>query len=386
MKPTYLDHNASTPIDELVLETLIRVSRDVFANPSSIEHKLGNAASLEVEKARESIAQTIGCRPPELIFTSGATEANNLAIIGTYKYLLETGRDHFITSQIEHPSVLACFDYLESLGANVTRLPVSQDGVVRVTDLEHSIGTKTALVSIMAANNETGVLQPIIELGAVCEAVGALFHTDYSQATAYIPIDLKSAPVHLASFSAHKAYGPKGTGVLYRSLRKPRVNLEPILKGGGQENGIRSGTYNTPAIAAMGKAFDVIRERWSVDLETISTCRNALEIELESRINGLHINGNKSSRLPNTTSISIAGIEPLALMHKLKNDVIFSASSACSTGKVDTSHVLLAMYGESDRSREAFRLGFGRNSNLVVSKIADLFETAVRDLREQSSL
>ena len=384
MSPVYLDHNASTPMEDEVLNTLMRVSRDLFANPSSIEHQLGNSAFLEVEAAREKIAQTIGCRPQELIFTSGATEANNLAIIGTARHLIESGRDHFVTSQIEHPSVLACFDHLETLGGTITRLPVSEDGVVSTYDLESCIDERTGLVSVMAANNETGVLQPISELGTICEVVGALFHTDYSQATAYIPIDLKNAPIHLASFSGHKAYGPKGIGALYRSLRKPRVNLEPSLKGGGQENGMRSGTYNTPAIAAMGTAFGIIAQTQVEDVENISTIRDALERELKKRIDGLRLNGNHTPRLPNTTSISISGIEPLALMHKLNKDVIFSASSACSTGKVDTSHVLLAMFGECDRSREAFRLGLGRKSCLDASHIGALFETAVKDLRTQS--
>tara|TARA_R110001599_G_scaffold261569_1_gene461991 strand:+ start:10663 stop:11823 length:1161 start_codon:yes stop_codon:yes gene_type:complete len=384
MKPIYLDHNASTPIEDAVLDTLIRVSRDLFANPSSIEHKLGNAAFVEVETARENISRTIGCKPKEIIFTSGATEANNLAIIGTYKHLINSGRDHFVTSQIEHPSVLACFDYLETLGGRVTRLAVNEDGIVSTKDLENCIDTQTGLVSVMAANNETGVLQPTSELGTLCEDAGALFHTDYSQATAYIPIDLKSAPIHLASFSGHKAYAPKGVGFLYRSLRKPRVNIEPILLGGGQENGLRSGTYNTPAIAALGKAFELIERSRTKDSANIADTRDLLEIELKKRIHGLHFNGQHSARLPNTTSISIDGIEPLALMQKLKNDLVFSASSACSTGKVDTSHVLLAMFGECSRSREAFRLGLGKHTNLNISHIVELFESAVRDLRQQS--
>ena len=379
----YLDHNASTPIDGDVLETLIRVSRDVFANPSSIEHQLGNAASLEVETARETIAQTIGCRPQEIIFTSGATEANNLAILGTSRHLIENGRDHFVTSQIEHPSVLACFDHLETLGGRITRLPVSEHGVVSTKDLENCIDARTGLVSVMAANNETGVLQPILELGTICEAAGALFHTDYSQATAYIPINLKASPIHLASFSGHKAYAPKGAGLLYRSLRKPRVDVDPILRGGGQENGLRSGTYNTPAIAALGKAFELIDRRRTKDSAKISSTRDILEIELKKRIQGLHFNGQHSARLPNTTSISIDGIEPLALMHKLKNEVVFSASSACSTGKVDTSHVLLAMFGECSRSREAFRLGLGRNCPLNIGELAKLFDGAINDLRSR---
>lgn len=381
--PIYLDHNASTPIDPAALETLIRVSRDVYANPSSIEHSYGNAASNEVELARSKIAEVIGCRPQELIFTSGSTEANNLAILGSYPALKDAGRSHMITSQIEHPSVLACFDFLEKQGAKVTRLPVGQNGVVDIDALKQSVGPSTGLVSVMAANNETGVLQPIDQIGAICEQAEALFHTDYSQATAYMSIQLKNSPIHLASFSAHKAYGPKGIGVLYRSLRKPRVNLDPIVRGGGQEGGLRSGTYNTAAIAAMGTAFEIIQERLERDEVRLSKLRDSLQAELILAIERVKINGGAVSRLPNTLSVSIEGVEPLALMHSLRNDVIFSASSACSTGKVETSHVLLAMLGDTAAARESFRLGLGRGEPLDVDEIVSLFSKAVHTLRSQ---
>lgn len=380
--PVYLDHNASTPIDPSALETLLRVSRDVYANPSSIEHSYGDAASNEVELARSKIAEVIKCRPQELIFTSGSTEANNLAILGSYPTLKEAGRGHIITSQIEHPSVLACFDFLEKQGARVTRLAVKENGVVDMDALKDSAGSDTGLVSVMAANNETGILQPIDQIGAICEEVGALFHTDYSQATAYIPIQLKTSPIHLASFSAHKAYGPKGVGILYRSLRKPRVKIIPIIRGGGQESGLRSGTYNTAAIAAMGTAFDIIPERIIEDVSKLSKLRDDLQAKLSLEISQVTINGRESERLPNTLSLSIDGVEPLALMHRLRNDVIFSASSACSTGKVETSHVLLAMFGECPISREAFRLGLGRvNLKMDINNIVRSFSSATEILR-----
>lgn len=381
MPPIYLDHNASTPIDPRVLKTLIRVSKDIYGNASSIEHGYGNLASKEVEIAREIIADVIGCRPQEIIFTSGSTEANNLAILGAFSRLKETGKTHIITSQIEHPSVLACFDHLAKQDASVTRLSVNEGGVISLDELRAQLTEKTGLVSVMAANNETGVLQPIQEIGMLCENIGAIFHTDYSQATAYIPLDLKSSPIHMASFSGHKAYGPKGVGVLYRSLRKPRVKLDSIFLGGGQEKGLRSGTYNTPAIAALGITFDVIKDRISSDNTMIAMQRDALQNALKNAIPNLHINGENSPRLPNTISISIEGIEPLALMQKLRDQVIFSASSACSTGKVETSHVLKAMFGDSPRARSAFRIGLGRNLEEIRSlRLVEKFQVAVQEL------
>jgi len=382
LKPIYLDHNASTPIDALVLETLIRVSRDVYGNASSIEHGYGNLASREVEKAREIIAGVLGCRAPEIIFTSGSTESNNLAILGAFPNLKESGKTHIITSQIEHPSVLACFDYLEKNGARVTRLSVNEDGVVSLDEFKNELTENTGLVSIMAANNETGILQPVHEIGKHCEEVSALFHTDYSQATAYIPIDMKTSPIHMASFSGHKAYGPKGVGVLYRSLRNPRVSLDSIFKGGGQEKGLRSGTYNTPAIAALGTSFELIGSQIIADLESLSALRDTLQTDLIMKIPDLLVNGANGPRLPNTLSLSIKGIEPLALMQRMRDHAVFSASSACSSGKVDTSHVLKAMYGNTERAKTAFRIGLGRsNMNLDVERLSDLFYEACQKLK-----
>ena len=382
LKPIYLDHNASTPIDALVLETLIRVSRDVYGNASSIEHGYGNLASREVEKAREIIAGVLGCRAPEIIFTSGSTESNNLAILGAFPNLKESGKTHIITSQIEHPSVLACFDYLEKNGARVTRLSVNEDGVVSLDEFKNELTENTGLVSIMAANNETGILQPVHEIGKHCEEVSALFHTDYSQATAYIPIDMKTSPIHMASFSGHKAYGPKGVGVLYRSLRNPRVSLDSIFKGGGQEKGLRSGTYNTPAIAALGTSFELIGSQIIADLESLSALRDTLQTDLIMKIPDLLVNGANGPRLPNTLSLSIKGIEPLALMQRMRDHAVFSASSACSSGKVDTSHVLKAMYGNTERAKTAFRIGLGRNNmNLDVERLSDLFYEACQKLK-----
>jgi len=379
-EPIYLDHNASTPIDPDVLETVIRVSRDSYANPSSVEHSQGSAAARIVENAREQIAALVNCKGTELVFTAGSTEANNLAILGVFPTLKATGRTHLITTKIEHPSVLACFDHLEGQGARVTRLGVDEGGQISLDELAEALTDETGLVSIMAANNETGVLQPIVEAGQLAEEAGALFHTDFSQASALVPLDLKNTPIHLASFSGHKAYGPKGVGALYRSIRKPRVNLAPVMFGGGQEKGLRAGTLNTPGIAGLGHAFELISKHIDHDRERIGALRDQLEKELKEALE-VQVNGTTEARLPNTMSLTIDGVVPQALMQKLKDDLCFSASSACATEHVETSHVLLAMFGDTPRARNAFRLGLGRQTSLDdISSIADFFGNAAQDL------
>lgn len=378
--PIYLDHNASTPIDPEVLETVIRVSRDIYANPSSVEHSQGSAAARVVETAREQIAGHLNCKETELVFTAGSTEANNLAILGAFPRLKEAGRTHLITCKIEHPSVLACFDHLETQGARVTRLGVDEGGQISLDELVQSLTDETGLVSIMAANNETGVLQPIFEAGQLAEEAGALFHTDFSQASAFMPLDLKNAPIHLASFSGHKAYGPKGVGALYRSIRKPRVNLAPVMFGGGQEKGLRAGTLNTPGIAGLGHAFELISKNIDHDRDRIGALRDQLERELKATL-AVQVNGNIEARLPNTMSLTIDGVVPQALMQKLKNDVCFSASSACATEHVETSHVLLAMFGDTPRARNAFRLGLGRQTRPEdMPRVAGAFDNASQNL------
>ena len=379
-EPIYLDHNASTPIDPDVLETVIRVSRDSYANPSSIEHSQGSAAARIVETAREQIAAHVNCKETELTFTAGSTEANNLAILGAYPTLKATGRTHLITTKIEHPSVLACFDHLEVQGARVTRLGVDEGGQISLDEFAEVLTNETGLVSIMAANNETGVLQPILEVGQLAEDADALFHTDFSQASALVPLDLRKMPIHLASFSGHKAYGPKGVGALYRSIRRPRVNLVPVMFGGGQEKGLRAGTLNTPGIAGLGHAFDLISKHIERDRERIGALRDQLEKELQETLQ-VQINGNTQARLPNTVSITIDGVVPQALMQNLKNDLCFSASSACATEHVETSHVLLAMFGDTPRARNAFRLGLGRQTRQEdISRVGDLFGQAAPEL------
>ena len=344
-----------------MIEATVRAMADLWANPSSSEHVAGAAAAAAVEAARESIASTINCRPREIVFCSGSTEANNLALRGTFPVLKARGKCHIVTTAIEHTSILACIDQLEADGARVTILPVNDSGRLEISDLKAALSDETGLVSVMAANNETGICQPIEAVGAFCAQAGVLFHTDYSQATAYRALDVASANVHLASFSGHKMYGPKGIGVLYARLRKPRVSLEPVIHGGGQERGLRSGTLNTPGIVGLGKAFDEVRRRRAADVEFLSNLRRRFTHGITA-IRGAILNGDQRDTLPNTVSVSIEGVEPLALMHALRHQLTFSASSACSTEKVESSHVLRAMYGEGPRTREAFRIGMGRSN------------------------
>ena len=380
--PVYLDHNASTPIDPVVIDVMTEAMHTHFANPSSGEHAAGAAASQAVEHARETIAKVIGARPVEIIFCSGSTEANNLALMGTFPALKATGKIQIVTSEIEHPSVLEPLRRLEAVeGAEIVRVAVGEDGRVSPGAIEEALGSNTGLVTIMTANNETGILQPIDQIGALCAERNILFHTDYSQATAYRALDVLAANVHLASFSGHKMYAPKGVGVLYRRLRKPRVELTPIIHGGGQERGLRSGTLNTPAIVALGAAFEQVIRFRAKDVETIAERRDEL-VDGLLRIGGVFANGDRTQVLPNTVSLSVEGVEPLALMRLLKNEIVFSASSACSTDRVETSHVLKSMLGDTLRARQAFRLGLGRGTtDAEIERAITAFTQGVARLR-----
>jgi cysteine desulfurase len=364
----YLDHNATTPVDPLVLAAMEPYMREMFGNPSSVEHEHGRVAASAVEIAREQVANAIGARSSEIIFTGSCTEANNLAILGVAR--ANPDKRHIVTSQIEHPAVLEPARSLERDGWDVTYLPVDETGLVSISDVEVSIREDTALVSIMAANNEVGTIQPIREIGAICAARGILFHSDLAQIVAYGDVDVGRDNIHLASMSAHKAYGPKGVGALYLRSRKPRVNLIPIFFGGGQERGLRSGTLNTSAIVGMGEAFKIAKKQSKSDsLRMVGIC-DLIRDAITTRVTGVTVNGEPSNRLPNNLSLSIEGVEPLALIRQLRDHLSFSASSACSTDKVETSHVLLAMLGDTKRARQAFRISPGRFTTVEMANIA----------------
>lgn len=359
--PIYLDHNATTPVDPVVYEAMEPFFTRQFGNPSSVEHVHGNIASRAVETAREQVAELIGARPNEIIFTGGCTEANNLAILGLVR--AETRR-HAITTAIEHPAVLEPMKALQRAGWSVTVLPVDTEGSVHPDQVGNAITSDTALVSVMAANNEIGTVQRIGAIGAICAQRGVLFHTDLAQYIAYASVDVDRDNIHLASISAHKAYGPKGIGALYVRSRRPRVRLTPLIYGGGQERGLRSGTLNTPAIVGFGAAMQRISARRSEDVAHLRLLSRTLVSKIAGALPTAQLNGDPEHRVPSNVSFSIAGVEPLALVRSLRHRISFSASSACATEKMETSHVLKAMFGDSQRARGAFRLSPGRFTTL----------------------
>jgi cysteine desulfurase len=356
--PIYLDHNATTPVDPGVFAAMEPFLKSAFGNPSSVGHSHGHAASVAVERAREQIAETIGARPQEIVFTGSCTEANNLAVLGAARANPE--KRHFVTTTIEHPAVLEPAKALEREGWSVTYVAVDENGKVSPDAIAEAITEKTALVSVMAANNEVGTLQPIAAIGALCAAREVLFHTDLAQAIAYIDVNVDRDNIHLASLSAHKAYGPKGMGALYIRSRRPRVRLAPLLFGGGQEKGLRPGTLNVPGIVGMGEAFRLARSRRVEDARMAGSLCGSFKDRLLSAIPGARLNGHPIDRLPNNLSFSIEGVEPLALIRNLHGVISLSAASACATDKIETSHVLLAMFGNTPRARGAFRIAPGR--------------------------
>lgn len=357
-RPIYLDHNATTPVDPRVVEKMIPYFTDEFGNPSSVEHVHGNAAATAVKHARERIAAAIGARENEIVFTGSCTEANNIAILGAARARPE--RRHLVTSRSEHPAVLEPFRRLETEGFEVTWLDVDEHGRVSVADVAAAIRDDTGLVSVMGANNEVGTVQPIADIGAFCQARGVLFHSDLAQIIAHRKVDVSVEHIHLASISGHKAYGPKGVGALYVRSRGPRARLEPIQFGGGQERGLRSGTLNVPLIVGLAEAVVISVAECGRESVRLRTLRDDFEANVAASIEGVSFNGHPEHRLPGLSSLSIDGVEPLALMHRLNGVASFSASSACATDKVETSHVLLAMFGDTPRARQAFRVSAGR--------------------------
>lgn len=379
-RPIYLDHNATTPIDPAVFEAMRPYFLEHFGNPSSVEHVYGLTAATAVERAREQVARAINADAGEIVFTGSCTEADNLAILGVARAAKASG--HFITSQIEHPAVLEAFRQLEKEGHAVTYLSVDEVAQIRLEELEAAFRPNTLLVSIMGGNNEVGTLQPLADIGRLCALKGVLFHSDLAQLPAYVAIDVKKMGLHLASFSAHKAYGPKGIGALYIGRQRPRIKLEPLLWGGGHERALRPGTLNTPLIVGMGEAMELSRRNLAMTSRSVSAHRDHLKSQLMAAIEGAQINGHPTDRLPNNLSLSITGIEPLALMRLVRNDVAFSASSACATHEVKTSHVLLAMFGDAQRARGAFRLSPGRfTTSLEVTTAAEAIVAGVSRLR-----
>ena len=360
--PIYLDHNATTPVDPRVLETMLPYFTDVFGNAASIDHEHGYIAKLAVDKARQQVAETINADESEIIFTSGATESDNLAIIGAAEANIKNGQ-HIITCVTEHKAVLDSCEYLETRGWKVTYLPVDQYGLVTPDDIRKAITPETVLISIMFANNEIGVIAPINEIGRVAREHGILFHTDATQAAGYVPIDVEKMNIDLLSLSGHKVYGPKGIGALYVRRRHPRVKLIEQLHGGGHERGMRSGTLNVTGIVGLGKAMEIAKKEMSHHRDFLLDIRNLFWNEVKNGLIHCELNGHPIERLPHNLSIAIQGIESRSLLVQLKNDISISIGSACTTAKVEPSYVIQALGFGEERAHSSIRIGFGIENN-----------------------
>jgi cysteine desulfurase len=383
--PIYMDNHATTPVDPRVLEEMLPYFTDRFGNAASRNHSFGWAGEEAVETARERIAKLIGATPKEIVFTSGATESDNLAIKGVAEMYREKG-NHIITAVTEHKAVLDTGKRLEKYGYRVTYLPVQKDGLVDLDDLKRAIDDKTILVTIMAANNEIGVLQPIAEIGKLCHEKGVIFHTDATQAVGKVPIDVNKQNLDLVSISAHKMYGPKGVGALYVRRKNPRVQLSPVIDGGGHERGMRSGTLNVTGIAGLGKACAICYEEMPQESVRMSGLRDRLKDKIMSGLDEVYINGSMEHRLPQNLNISFAYVEGESLLMGI-NDVAVSSGSACTSATLEPSYVLKALGTGDDLAHSSIRFGLGRfNTEAEVDYVADRVVETVQRLRELSPL
>ena len=355
----YLDHHATTPVDPRVLEEMLPYFGEIYGNAASRDHRFGAEALEAVQQARSRIGRVIGSREDEIVFTSGATEANNLALTGVIR---KRGIScHVVTSAVEHRATLDCLEAAAADGTDVTILPVDSYGMVRPEDVASAIRPDTCLVSIMAANNEVGTLQPIQEIGEITRSNGVLLHTDATQAVGYLDLDVRRLNVDLLSVSAHKLYGPKGSGFLYVSKRQPRVSLKPLLHGGGHEGGLRSGTLNVPGIVGMGAAVELARGLRDQEAPRLASLSARMHLRLEDELGDCLLHGHPSKRLPNNLNLGFAGIKAKALVVNLP-DLAFSTGSACTSAKAQPSHVLRAMGLSNERVMEAIRFGLGRST------------------------
>jgi cysteine desulfurase len=383
--PIYMDNHATTPMDPRVLEAMLPYFMEKFGNAASRNHPFGWTAEEAVEHAREQIAKLVGATAKEIIFTSGATESDNLAIKGGAEMYREKG-NHIITAVTEHKAVLDTCKRLEKYGYRVTYLPVQKDGLVDLEDLKRAIDDKTILVTIMAANNEIGVLQPWAEIGKICRERGVLFHTDAVQAVGKVPIDVNKDNIDLMSITAHKIYGPKGVGALYVRRKNPRVQISAIIDGGGHERGMRSGTLNVPGIVGLGKASEIARQEMAQEGRHLGALRDRLRDRIMGRLDEVYINGSMEHRLPGNLNISFAYVEGESLLMGI-NDVAVSSGSACTSATLEPSYVLKALGTGDDLAHSSIRFGIGRfNNEAEVDYVADRVCETVERLRELSPL
>ncbi|HET7439834.1 MAG TPA: IscS subfamily cysteine desulfurase [Terriglobales bacterium] len=381
--PIYMDNHATTPLDPRVLEEMLPYFQEKFGNAASHSHSFGWAAEQAVQTARERIARLFGASPKEIVFTSGATESDNLAIKGIAE-AYKTKGNHIITAVTEHKAVLDSCKHLEKQGYRVTYLKVREDGLIDVDELKRALDDKTILVTIMAANNEIGVLQPWAEIGKLCRERGILFHTDATQAVGKVPVDVNQQAIDLMSISAHKMYGPKGVGALYVRNKNPHVQLTPLIDGGGHEHGMRSGTLNVPGIVGLGKACAIAAEEMPQESCRLAGLRNRLKDKIMGSLDEVFINGSMQHRLPGNLNLSFGYVEGEALLVGM-NDVAVSSGAACTSAAVEPSYVLKAIGLSDERAQSSIRFGLGRfNSETEVDYVANRVVDTVQRLRELS--
>jgi cysteine desulfurase len=383
--PIYLDYHATTPVDERVLEAMLPYFREHFGNAASRNHSYGWVAEEAVEKARKQVAALINASPKEIVFTSGATESNNLAIKGAAEMYAEKG-NHIITAATEHKSVLDTCKRLEKRGFRVTYLPVRPDGLIDLDQLRDSITDKTILVSIMYGNNEIGTVQDIRAIGQICHEKGVLFHTDGTQAAGKIPVDVIADNIDLMSFTAHKMYGPKGVGALYVRRKNPRVQLVAQIDGGGHERGMRSGTLNVPGIVGFGKAAELCQQLMPEEMPRLQRLRDKLKDGILAQLDEVYINGTMERRLPHNLNMSFAYVEGESLLMGV-NDIAVSSGSACTSATLEPSYVLKALGAGDDLAHSSIRFGLGRFTteeeiDYTIGKVVEV----VKKLRELSPL
>ena len=383
-KPIYLDYQATTPMDPRVLDAMMPYFTEKFGNPHSRNHQFGWEAEDGIEDAREQIAELIGADPKEIVFTSGATESNNLAIKGVAQFYKDK-KNHIITCVTEHKCVLDSCRHLEQEGFTITYLPVQQNGLIDLNELKNAITDKTVLVSIMAVNNEIGVIQPIAEIGKICRERGVFFHTDAAQAAGKMPIDVNAMNIDLLSISGHKVYGPKGIGALF-VRRKPRVRLQALISGGGQERGMRSGTLPTPLCVGLGAACEIARLEMEAEQAKLRKLQDRFLSGIRKDLDQIYINGDLDARIPGNLNISFAFVEGESLMMGIKN-LSVSSGSACTSASLEPSYVLRALGVEEELAHTSLRIGLGRfTTEAEVDQAVREITSAVKKLRAMSPL
>ena len=383
--PIYLDYNATTPTDPRVVEAMLPYFTEIFGNAASRNHSFGWTAEDAVGKARDLVGEAIGATGKEIVFTSGATESDNMAILGVAEFYRDKGR-HIITSPIEHKAVVDPYHALEQKGYEITFLEVDEHGRIDLKQLESSIRKDTVLVSLMAGNNEIGTLNPLREIGRITRDQGVLFHCDATQGVGKIPIDVDEMNVDLLSMTAHKIYGPKGIGALYARRKKPRVRISPIMFGGGHERGFRSGTLNVTGIVGFGKAIELAMEEMASEAERQIGLRQQMYKRFTDELDYVFLNGHPTERLPNNLNLSFGYVEGESLMMGI-SDIAVSSGSACTSSSLEPSYVLRSLGVGDDLAHSSIRFGFGRFSTMEeVNYAADKVIEAVKRLREMSPL